>query len=137
MNILIADDENVSRKKLQKIMETIGECEAVKNGHDALEAFSAAIRKGKPFDLISLDIVMPDMDGITALTKIREADRRHIRPDKKPLKILMVTSHSKKEAVLTCIKAGADGYIVKPFNLEVIVAKLKEVGVSIPVPMEG
>ena len=67
MKILVVDDELVSRKKMQKIMELVGECVVAENGTDAVAAFKEAIENESPFDLISLDIAMPDMSGIEAL----------------------------------------------------------------------
>jgi two-component system chemotaxis response regulator CheY len=53
MNTLIADDELVSRKKMQKIMESFGECTTVETGADAVTTFKGSLRRGKPFDLIT------------------------------------------------------------------------------------
>ena len=134
MNALIADDELVSRKKMQKIMESFGESTTVETGADAVTTFKESLRRGKPFDLVTLDIMMPDMDGLRALMEIRDAERKNwIKTgDEHPqVKIMMVTSHSKKELVLGCVKAGANSFVVKPFDRDIIIEKLKEMGFSV------
>ena len=59
MRILIADDDLVSRAKLQKIMSTFGACTAVTSGYEAIDAFKSAWDAWVPFDLIALDVLMP------------------------------------------------------------------------------
>lgn len=130
MKILVVDDELVSRSKMQKIMESFGECEAVTSGAEAVAAFSGAWETGLPFDVISLDIVMPDMDGIAVLEKMREIEREKGIPRGKQVKIMMVTSHSDTENVVASMKAGCNNYIVKPFDRERVLQKLSNLGFS-------
>jgi two-component system chemotaxis response regulator CheY len=128
MKALVVDDELVSRKKLQKIMESLGECEAVESGSAAIAAFQKALENGMPFDLITLDVLMPKMDGTEVLYTIREIEKEKKIPKEKQVKILMVTSHSDKDTFITSIQAGCDDYIVKPFDREVIINKLEKIG---------
>ena len=128
MKTLVVDDELVSRKKMQKIMESLGECKAVETGSAAIAAFRKALESGMPFDLITLDIAMPEMDGTELLYTIREIEKEKKIPREKQIKILMVTSHSDKDTVITSIQAGCDDYIVKPFDREVIIKKLEKIG---------
>ena len=125
MKILVVDDELVSRKKLQKIMDNLGICKAVDRGSAAIAAFKKAWENWAPFDLITLDIVMPEMDGKEVLYEIREIERKRKLPKGKQVKIMMVTSHSDKENVIACIQAGCDDYIVKPFDREAVIKKLR------------
>ncbi len=131
MKTLIAEDELVSRKKMQKIMETFGECETVETGTAAVAAFKESLEKGEPFDLITLDIMMPDMDGLRALLEIRDTEKKKWIKDgteQEQVKVMMVTSHSKKELVLGCARAGSNSYIVKPFDKGKITEKLEAMG---------
>ena len=67
MRILVVDDELVSREKMKRIMSSLGECDEVTSGQDALKAFMDASAEQKQYDLITLDISMPEMDGTEVL----------------------------------------------------------------------
>jgi two-component system chemotaxis response regulator CheY len=83
--------------------------------------FRAAIEKGSPYNLVTLDVFMPDLDGTRILSMLREIeDEFHL--DQKA-KILMVTSHSDTDTVKACL-GKCNGYVVKPFNREILVDKL-------------
>jgi HD-like signal output (HDOD) protein len=131
MKILVVDDELVSRKKMMKIMESFGECVAAENGKEALEAVELAIEKGESFDLITLDISMPDMDGTEVLPKIRLLEKAKDISKEKKSKVIMVTSQSDKNTIVICIKAGCDSYILKPFDHSSLSKKLEEMGMAI------
>lgn len=107
--------------------------ETAVNGQDAIEMFKIHLIHSKPFDLILLDIVMPGMDGIKVLKAIRDIEKEHNVEAEKKVKIVMVTSHSHKDVVLAALKSGCDGYIVKPVRRDVLIKKLKELKMSIPV----
>ena len=129
MKILVVDDELVSRKKMQKIMDSLGECEPVESGSSAISAFKTAWENGRPFDLITLDVSMPEMDGTEVLYEIREIEKEKKVPRDKQVKIMMVTSHSDKETVTTSIQAGCDDYIIKPFERKTVIEKLEKIGI--------
>ena len=128
MKTLVVDDELVSRNKMQRIMDGFSECEAVESGNAAIAAFKKALENGMPFNLITLDVLMPKMDGTEVLYTIREIEKEKKIPKEKQVKILMVTSHSDRDSIITSIQAGCDDYIVKPFDREVIINKLEKIG---------
>lgn len=131
MKILVVDDELVSRKKMQVIMEGIGECKAVESGAEAVAAFKSAWESWAPFDLITLDIVMPDMDGTEVLADIRQIETERNIPKDKKVTIFMVTSQSEKDTIITCVQAGCDDFITKPFNRETVTKKLANRGFKV------
>jgi len=131
MKVLIVDDQPVSRKKIQKIMEVFCECETVDNGQAAIDAYKNAWEGSAPYDLITLDVSMPDMDGTEVLFNIRNLENQSNIPEEKRVKILMVTSSSDKDTVITCIQAGCDDYLVKPLNRETISKKLEKFGLAV------
>lgn len=131
MKILVVDDEVVSRKKMEKIMTEFGECHIVESGKDAVDSFADAWRIGIPFDLISLDIGMPDISGIEVLTMIRSIEKEKALDNSQRVKVMMVTTHSDKDIVVNSMKAGCNNYIVKPFDRKRVVEKLVTLGFDI------
>jgi len=127
MKILIVEDEVVSRTMLQRIMVRFGECKAVDSGEVAIAVFKSAMERRSPFDLITLDVSMPGMDGPETLYKIREIEKKMSIPKEKRVKILMVTIHSDKDTIITCIQAECDGYIVKPFSEKTIIERIEKI----------
>lgn len=131
IKVLVVDDELVSRNKMRKIMESFGECEAVESGDAAVIAFKKAWENWAPFNLITLDIAMPEMDGTEVLYEIRKIEKGKNVPRGKRVKIIMVTSHSDKDSIVTCVQAGCDDYIVKPFGREMVIGKLEKAGFKV------
>lgn len=105
--ILITDDALFMRVTLKNILtkngyEIAGEAA---NGREALELYTSV----KP-DLVTMDITMPEMDGITAVREIRKVDPN--------ARIIMCTAMGQKNMVLEAVTAGAKDFIVKPFQPE-------------------
>lgn len=112
LQVLVVDDSLITVKKISSMLGLLGHKVVMTagTGREALTAYEAC----KP-DLVTMDITMPDMDGIEATRLIRA---RH--PD---ALIIMVTSHGQEKMVLDALKAGAKGYVLKPFQQD----KLQEV----------
>ena len=106
MRILIVDDELVSRKKLEKIMENLTECEMVERGKDALKI---AMSENPP-DLILLDIMMPEMDGYEVFEKLKDDPQTHDIP------VMFLSALDEKEDIIRGLEMGAVDYISKPFH---------------------
>ncbi|MBI4797272.1 MAG: HDOD domain-containing protein [Desulfarculus sp.] len=132
MRILVVDDDLASRKKMERIMGSFGQCQAVESGNAAMEAFLDALNQGQPFDLVTLDIIMPGKDGIETLLDLREVERALAGPGHKRATVFMVTSKSEKDSLITCVQAGCDDYIIKPFDREVVARKLTKFGLGQP-----
>ncbi|MCP3900403.1 MAG: response regulator [Desulfobacteraceae bacterium] len=127
MKTLIVDDDFISRSKMEAIMESYGECVVAENGTEAISTFLTSLKDDKPFDIIMLDIAMPDMDGTEVLYNIRKIEKNHNNAEENQTKIIMVTSHSDKGHLVTCVQAGCDDYVVKPFNLKSISSKIEKI----------
>ena len=130
MKIMIVDDERVSRIKMQQILKGCGECHPVESGLTAIKAFTEALLSEEPFDLITLDISMPDLGGPEVLASIRKLESKNNISKEKRSKILMVTAHSDYPTVVASIEAGCDDYIKKPFSEELVLLKLNGMGLA-------
>jgi putative nucleotidyltransferase with HDIG domain len=128
MRILVVDDELVSRMKMKKIMEGFGKCTEADTGERAIALFRNARIKDVPYDLITMDISMPDMDGIEALEKIREIEKAENVPQDMWVKVFMVTAHGDKDTIISSIRNGCNDYIMKPFSRQIITKKVLENG---------
>ena len=103
--LLIVDDALIMRKRIKDIAERAGWEVAgeATNGEEAVELY----RKESP-DLVTLDIVMPKMDGVTALKHVLAADPQ--------ARVVMISAVDQKEKLSECIGSGAVDFIVKPFD---------------------
>ena len=128
MRILIVDDDAPNRKLLKAMVEKLGECETVENGKEAIAAFKKAWEEWNPFDLIFLDILMPEMDGSEVLAKFRELEKEKHLPDKLRVKIIMVSGVTEKEMVMACLRDGCDDFLVKPLEMKLLFSKIKNLG---------
>ncbi|MCF6249178.1 MAG: response regulator [Desulfobacula sp.] len=130
MKILVVDDELVSRKKMAKIVTDFGLVDSVKNGKAAISTVKTSLEDWKLYNLITLDVSMPDISGTEVLSSIRQLEEDRGLEDDEKAKILMVTSHSDVETVKACV-GKCDGYVIKPFNKEVMVKKMKKIGLDV------
>ncbi len=126
MKILIIDDDRISRIKLERFLKSFGVCDMVDNGMAGLDLFKKAWDDWYPYDLITLDIEMPDVSGEEILMELRDLESNKKVPADKKVKIVMVTSHSDPDSVSNCISAGCNNFIIKPFNKESIKKIIKE-----------
>lgn len=127
MKTLIAEDDFVSRVLVQRSLDEYGTVIAVANGQQAVDAFHEALRTEDPFDLVCLDIMMPEMDGLEALQKIRELEQRFDIHGLQRCKIMMITALGDTKHVIDAFKSQCEGYLVKPFEREDLIAKLVEI----------
>lgn len=129
MKALIVEDDFISRTILKKILLPYGVCDTVVNGKEAVEAFSIACAEGNPYDLICLDIMMPEMDGREALKIIRNKEKNSNVPPKDEVKIIMITAlDTPKEVIDAYYTGGCTAYIVKPIQKAKIIEHIKDLG---------
>lgn len=113
-SVMIVDDSKMSRKMLQEIIEEAGYQVVFQaaNGAEAVEAY----KKYQP-DVVTMDITMPVMDGIEALTQIKEYDDC--------AKVIMVTAAGQQQKIIEALKLGAEQFITKPFEREEVLKGLE------------
>lgn len=122
IRVLIADDHAIVREGLRWLLETEAGVSLIGEARDGAEAV-ALTEKLSP-DVILMDLVMPRMDGIAAITEIHE---RH--PD---ARILVLTSFAEDEKIFPAIKAGAMGYLLKDTSPQALLQAIRDVHAGVP-----
>src|SRR3989338_6601712 len=103
--VLVIDDETNMLKTYKAILKKSYEITTINNGPEALEML-----KRENFSLVLLDVMMPDMNGIEVLKKIKELDKN--------IEVVMITGVKDIKMAVQAIKLGAYDYITKPFEIE-------------------
>ena len=115
MRILVVDDLELNRDLLARRVQRLGhEAGTAVNGRDALAKLAE-----QDWDLVLLDITMPEMDGYETLRHIRAS------PTSAQLPVVMVSAIDESESVVRCLELGADDYLPKPFNPVVLQARIE------------
>ena len=116
MRILIAEDETATAKALKLLLEKAKySVDIVHNGNDAWTYICA-----QPYEVIVLDIMMPGLNGLEVLARIRE---NHIATP-----VLMLTAKAELEDKVAGLEAGADDYLPKPFATSELIARIRALG---------
>jgi two-component system chemotaxis response regulator CheY len=118
LKVLAVDDSPAIVNLIKDILTSKGhQVEMAKDGKSALQLYAVF----KP-DIVTLDLSMPGMNGYETLTKILEIDRRAI--------VIILTANDQDVALQECMKRGAAGYIMKPFQSKQLMASLDEAALT-------
>ncbi len=128
MKTLIVEDDFTCRLLLQEILKNYGSSHVAVTGKEAVEAVRKALESNHPYDLICLDIMMPEMDGQQALKEIRELERNHGREVGQGAAVLMTTALSDKDNVLEAFREECDGYLIKPIDKSKLLEEVRKLG---------
>ncbi len=128
MKTLVVEDDFTSRVLLQEILQEFGTVHVAVNGREAMAAVSAALEAGTPYDLICLDILMPEMDGQQTLEAIRRLEPDRGVPPAREAKIFMTTAVSSLKEVSKAYSRLCDAYCLKPIDKGRLLEALREHG---------
>ena len=122
---LVVDDDPVARKILTDWLQPVGPCSEASNGSEALEILEQHATEANPFDVILLDVMMPDLNGHTVLQRFRELEKANGVNPKERTRVIMVSALSDRENVDEAFKEEADGYLTKPADRMALMTHLK------------
>ena len=126
LDILVAEDNNVNQKVVQQLLAHLGyRVDLVANGVEALDALAR-----QHYDVVLMDIHMPEMDGLEATRRLRE--RHGATP-----RVIAMTANAMPGDREKCFAAGMDGYVSKPIELDALRAALTAAAPAVPAPDEG
>ena len=136
MRILIAEDDKASSEILAKFLSYYGTCDVVHSGAAATELFRSAIEDGEPYNLVFLDIMMPEKDGHAALNEMRLYEQSVAYTEDSPAAsapqakstIIMTTALNDPADVGAAKCLGCDGYLTKPISRKNLINELVVLG---------
>ena len=118
--VLLAEDDVRNIFALTSLLEPLGlTLEIARNGREAVEALERSRESQTPIDLVLMDIMMPEMDGLAAMRAIRE------KPEWKKLPIIALTAKAMPADQQQCLAAGANDYLAKPLNVEKLLSLVR------------
>lgn len=129
MKFLIAEDDDMGRRVLELFLTAHAQCVKAKDGAEALAEYTKAMTEDEPFDVIFLDIVMPEKNGVEVLQAIRQHEQDNNITQNAAAKVIMLTGQSDTKQVVEAQKLGIEAYLLKPIEEEVLLRSLQHLGV--------
>ncbi len=132
LRILIVEDDFTSRQLLVSALKRYGDCHVAKDGLEAIQAVieSYEMVPTSPYDLICMDVQMPNMDGTVAARTIREIERgKSVEGTEFESIIMMISCVEEPKVIMkACYQCGANHYFVKPLNLHQMTRQMQKLG---------
>jgi two-component system chemotaxis response regulator CheY len=126
MKTLIVEDDFTSRLLLQELLKSYGPYHIAVNGKEAIEAVRVALESDEPYDLICLDIMMPQMDGQQALKEIRSLEEDRGIDSSHGARIVMTTALGDVKNVSSAYLNLCDAYLTKPIQKAKLLEELRQ-----------
>ncbi len=128
MKVLIAEDDFTSRREMNRLLSKYGECDISVDGREAITAFNLALEANDPYDLVCLDILIPELDGYQVLRTIRTMEREKKVPEGKQSMVIMTSELSNDKNVMKASELGCEAYVGKPIDSEKFEKELRKLG---------
>ncbi len=124
LRILVAEDNSVNQRLAARLLEREGHSVTIAgSGQQALELFESSLRERDPYDLILMDVQMPDLDGLQATARIREQERG----SGGRIPIVAMTAQAAESDRLRCLESGMDAYVTKPVHVPELMKMIESV----------
>ncbi len=118
----------IGRRTMKRFLSAYGECDIAVDGLETLNLFAESIQNNQPFDLVCLDIMMPQLDGLKVLRAMRDIEAQRGIPEEKRVKVIMTTALNDRKTVMEAYGLGCVGYAWKPIDLDKFAQVLREIG---------
>ncbi|MBN2008625.1 response regulator [candidate division KSB1 bacterium] len=132
MRFLVAEDESTSLRVMQEFLAPYGECDIAENGTQAINMFKQSLQEERVYDLICLDIMMPEINGQQALKQIRAIEKENGMKSGEGVKVIMTTALGDQKNVIEAFyKGGALAYLVKPIKKQKLFTEMRNLGLQV------
>jgi len=128
MRTLVVDDDFISRKILVTLLSKYGQCDVAINGKEAIDAFKMAWDEKDKYDLICLDIMLPEINGQEVLKAIRHYEEQKKIVGSDGVKIIMTTALGDSDNIKAAFREQCEAYLVKPIEKQKLLDKLMQLG---------
>jgi two-component system chemotaxis response regulator CheY len=128
LRTLLVEDDFASRLVLDTFLSRYGDCHIAVNGKEAVEAFRNALDAQQKYDLICMDIMMPEMDGCEAVRQVRALEESRGILCSSGAKIIMTTTVHDIREVIRCFNELCDAYLMKPIDLGQLLNHMRSYG---------
>lgn len=131
---LIVDDDPSCREFVAHFLRDWAECDKAADGYEAVGKFCDALFRGEPYDLVCLDIMMPDCDGHRVIQLIREIEEARGIYGSAGVKMVMTTACRESHHCIRAFREGCESYVTKPLDVQELAGTLADLGFS---PLAG
>jgi two-component system chemotaxis response regulator CheY len=128
MRSFVAEDDATTRLVLKTVLSRYGECDTAEDGKKAVEAVNAAIVSKKNYDLVCMDLRLPEMDGHAAIREIRKSEGTARVSN--AVKIIVTTAHDDTDSIARAVMGRCNAYLVKPIDIAKLKKELKALGLE-------
>lgn len=130
MKILIVEDEFISRTLLSEMLSEFGVCHIATNGREAVEVLERSFAKEEKYDLVCLDIMMPEMSGQEVLNEIRKMEEEKGIGGHEATKVIMTTALDDSQNIMRAFTEGrCEAYLTKPIEKDKLFGQLKDLNI--------
>jgi len=126
LKMLVVEDDFPSCEVLKEYLSEYGDCTTAANGSEGVQAFKQALAAGTPYDLVCLDIMMPEMDGHEALKTIRQIEQAQGIFEPSGVSVIMTTAKDRSRDMIRAFDEGCASYIIKPVDQEKLRAEMQK-----------
>ena len=128
MRSLIVEDNVINSKYLINLLKPFGETDVAENGVKAIEKIRESLEKQETYDLVCLDVMMPEKDGQETLTEIRSIESQFGVFGLDGVKVIMTTAMDDRKTILQSFTSGCESFLIKPIDKNKLYDELQKLG---------